>query len=118
RCARPPRPRARRASRRAAPPRYAPVEARPSPETISGRCDERCGNNGLALRYSLGFALAKPLPILEPLLDLALEAALDRSIEAPARQLVGKIIDPGEAFVGVGIVDVVLGVAELLHEPR
>src|ERR1700730_19185964 len=72
----------------------------------------------VALLRIASFRLLLPqlFPILQPLLDLALEAAVDGAVERLARQVVGKIIEPGEALGSVGIVDIARAVAELLHQ--
>src|SRR5262245_55718918 len=60
----------------------------------------------LALRAQL-------LPVVEPLQDLALEAALHRLVELAPGHAVRKIVLAGKAFRGVVVVFVALAVAEL-----
>src|SRR3990170_4839912 len=57
------------------------------------------------------------LPVLQPLQDLAFEAALDRLIELLPRHAVGKVVLAREAVGRVVVVLVALAVADLLHEP-
>src|SRR5438105_4115186 len=63
-------------------------------------------------------ALAQLGPVVEPLPDLALEAAIDRGIEGLARHAVGEIVLSREAFLAGVVVLVTLAVAEILHQPR
>ena len=62
-------------------------------------------------------ALAQLVPVFEPLLDLALEAALGRAVEFAARHAVREIVLPGKAFLGRVVVDIAAAVAEIAHQP-
>src|SRR5215469_14982992 len=61
---------------------------------------------------------AELFPIIEPLLDLALEAALERLVKALPRQADGEIVESREAVLRVGIVDIAFAVAEIAHQLR
>src|SRR5579883_2215868 len=65
----------------------------------------------------LGLSAPQLGPILQALLDLALEAAIDGTIEDLPRQIVRKIVLPRKALGRVGIIDIALAIAEIAHEP-
>src|SRR5437660_12212221 len=58
-------------------------------------------------------ALPQLVPIIEPLLDLAFEAALARPVEIATRDAVRKIVLAGKTFFGRVIVDIAMPIAEL-----
>src|SRR5205085_1171259 len=64
-----------------------------------------------------GGALPELVPIIEPLLDLALEAALAGPVEIAARHPVREIVLAGKAFPSRVVVDIAAPVAEVAHQP-
>src|SRR5476649_2856263 len=62
--------------------------------------------------------LAKLGPIIQPLLDLALEAPFRRIVELLTRQIFREIILTGEGLVLVVVIGVTAAIAFVLHQRR
>src|ERR671918_154780 len=71
----------------------------------------------LEVRAPLSLLCPELLPVFQALQDLALEAAFDRLVELLARHAVGEVVLAREAVLGIVVVLVALGIAEVLHEP-
>src|SRR6187431_1239400 len=83
-------------------------------------CSNRRWRNGAWLDY---YSAARPLaaqlrPVIQPLPDLALEAAFGRIVEILPWQRVGKIILAGKGVLGVVIIGIAAAIAFFLHQPR